>query len=202
MKPLSYAGRIGALALAATALIAGPAFAAPAHHRAAAVFVQTDDVHRNAIVAYDRAADGTLRRAGTYPTGGRGGILDGSVVDHSPPTAHSPTAPAGGCCTRSTRAATRSRCSACTATASAVARCCRRPALPRQRHRARRPRLRPQRPRRRVDPATIISATSPRRGSVRPRPRARTQSRLAVPCDQFRGALLGLDVGKLAGRLE
>jgi hypothetical protein len=70
------------LALAATALIAGPAVAAPAHHGAAAVLVQTDDVHRNVIIAYDRAADGTLRRAGTYPTGGRGGILDGSVVDH------------------------------------------------------------------------------------------------------------------------
>jgi hypothetical protein len=37
---------------------------APAHHRAAALFVQTDDVHRNAIVAYGR------------------GILDGSVGDH------------------------------------------------------------------------------------------------------------------------
>jgi hypothetical protein len=81
-EALSCAGRIGALALAATALIAGPAFAAPAHHGAAAVLVPTDDVHRNAIIAYDRAADGTLRRAGTYPTGGRGGILDGSVVDH------------------------------------------------------------------------------------------------------------------------
>jgi hypothetical protein len=42
-----------------------------------AVFVQTD----NAVVVYDRSADGRLHRAGDYRTGGRGGVLDGSVVD-------------------------------------------------------------------------------------------------------------------------
>ena len=47
-----------------------------------AVFVQTDNPAGNAIVAYDRADDGTLSPAGTYPTGGLGGALDGSVVDH------------------------------------------------------------------------------------------------------------------------
>lgn len=46
------------------------------------VFVQTDAVSGNAITVYDRTADGTLRAAGTYATGGLGGALAGSVVDH------------------------------------------------------------------------------------------------------------------------
>ena len=46
------------------------------------VFVQTDNPAGNAVVAYDRAGDGTLTQAGTYPTGGNGGVLAGSVVDH------------------------------------------------------------------------------------------------------------------------
>jgi 6-phosphogluconolactonase (cycloisomerase 2 family) len=73
--------------LAVTALAAGPAsaaaaqgpFAAGADH---AVFVQTDNTAGNAVVAYHRAADGALALAGTYPTGGLGGQLSGSVVDH------------------------------------------------------------------------------------------------------------------------
>lgn len=79
-----------AAAVAATALFAAPALAAPAdagatadaHGSASAVFVQTDGVAGNAVVAYDRAPDGTLHQAGTYPTGGLGGVLTGSVVDH------------------------------------------------------------------------------------------------------------------------
>lgn len=47
-----------------------------------AVFVQTDNIAGNQIVAYSRAADGTLTPANTYPTGGLGGVLSGSVVDH------------------------------------------------------------------------------------------------------------------------
>ena len=47
-----------------------------------AVFVQTDNVAGNQIVAYHRNADGTLALAGTYATGGLGGVLNGSVVDH------------------------------------------------------------------------------------------------------------------------
>jgi hypothetical protein len=46
------------------------------------VFVQTDNLSGNAVVAYDRADDGTLTQAGAYPTGGDGGVLTGSVVDH------------------------------------------------------------------------------------------------------------------------
>ena len=47
-----------------------------------AVFVQTDNTAGNSVVAYDRAADGTLTKAASYPTGGLGGVLAGSVVDH------------------------------------------------------------------------------------------------------------------------
>ena len=50
--------------------------------RAGAVFVQTDGLAGNAVVVYNRTARGTLRQAGTYPTGGLGGQLTGSVADH------------------------------------------------------------------------------------------------------------------------
>jgi 6-phosphogluconolactonase (cycloisomerase 2 family) len=46
------------------------------------VFVQTDNTAGNQVVAYDRAEDGTLTLAHTYNTGGLGGVLNGSVVDH------------------------------------------------------------------------------------------------------------------------
>jgi 6-phosphogluconolactonase (cycloisomerase 2 family) len=60
-------------------LPSGPAFTNGADH---AVFVQTDNPAGNRIVAYHRNANGTLTLAGTYPTGGRGGVLNGSAVDH------------------------------------------------------------------------------------------------------------------------
>jgi hypothetical protein len=47
------------------------------------VFVQTDNTAGNRVVAYHRAADGVLSPAGTYATNGLGGILAGSVVDHT-----------------------------------------------------------------------------------------------------------------------
>jgi 6-phosphogluconolactonase (cycloisomerase 2 family) len=46
------------------------------------VFVQTDKTAGNQVVAYDRAPGGTLSLAGTFNTGGLGGELNGSVVDH------------------------------------------------------------------------------------------------------------------------
>ena len=78
---------------AAAAAMAVAAFAAPAasastewHHPSPgaynAVFVQTDNLKGNAVVAYQRAWNGTLTLAATYPTGGVGGQLTGSVVDH------------------------------------------------------------------------------------------------------------------------
>jgi 6-phosphogluconolactonase (cycloisomerase 2 family) len=51
-------------------------------HNASAVFVQTDNPSGNEVVAYRRAPDGTLTEAGQYATGGLGGILAGSQVDH------------------------------------------------------------------------------------------------------------------------
>jgi 6-phosphogluconolactonase (cycloisomerase 2 family) len=47
-----------------------------------AVFVQTDNIAGNQIVAYHRDHDGTLDLASTYATKGLGGVLNGSVVDH------------------------------------------------------------------------------------------------------------------------
>jgi 6-phosphogluconolactonase (cycloisomerase 2 family) len=46
------------------------------------VFVQTDNPAGNQVVAYHRNADGTLVGAGAYATGGVGGVLNGSQVDH------------------------------------------------------------------------------------------------------------------------
>jgi 6-phosphogluconolactonase (cycloisomerase 2 family) len=90
-----------AAALALAGFAAPAASAAPVHNAAkrdapkhdagarddlftngGAVFVQTDNVNGNSVVAYRRAADGTLTQAGTYPTGGVGGVLSGSAVDH------------------------------------------------------------------------------------------------------------------------
>lgn len=83
------------LSAAAAAAFAGPAAASPVHqpdqqltHQptlqpAGAVFAQTDNLAGNTIVAYDQAADGTLTQAGVYPTGGLGGQLTGSAVDHT-----------------------------------------------------------------------------------------------------------------------
>jgi Lactonase, 7-bladed beta-propeller len=100
--PGRLAARLGGTAVAATALaasmlaglaaVAGPAAASAASVATAqrqfapgaarAVFVQTDNVAGNQVVAYHRAAGGALALAGTYATGGLGGQLSGSVVDH------------------------------------------------------------------------------------------------------------------------
>ena len=99
MKSIMRTVRVAAavaVATAATALGAGPALAAapatvstpvtaPAAAQAgpeSAVFVQTDNPAGNAVVAYHRGADGRLHQAGVYRTGGKGGVLAGSMVDH------------------------------------------------------------------------------------------------------------------------
>jgi 6-phosphogluconolactonase (cycloisomerase 2 family) len=52
-------------------------------HGAKVVFVQTDEPSGNQIAVYDRGSDGTLTRAGTYPTGGLGGVASpGTESDH------------------------------------------------------------------------------------------------------------------------
>jgi 6-phosphogluconolactonase (cycloisomerase 2 family) len=80
--PLSRLAGAAVLALAAAALLAGPAAAHGSPRSAGALFVQTDDPAGNSVVAYDRDRDGGLRPAGRFRTGGLGGVLDGSVVDH------------------------------------------------------------------------------------------------------------------------
>ena len=88
MKSTARFVTAGAAALAATALLATPSLAVTqgAQHQASRasgeVYVQTDATSGNAIVVYHRNSDGTLTQAGQYATGGLGGILAGSVVDH------------------------------------------------------------------------------------------------------------------------
>jgi WD40 repeat protein len=47
------------------------------------VFVLNDNPSGNQVVAYDADSTGALHQAGVYSTGGLGGILNGSVVDHT-----------------------------------------------------------------------------------------------------------------------
>ena len=81
-------GAAAVIATAALALAAGPAAAAAPRPESNlgsggdAVFVQSDNPAANTVVAYERAADGSLTPANTYATGGLGGVLAGSVVDH------------------------------------------------------------------------------------------------------------------------
>lgn len=82
---------VGSLALGAGLFVAAaPAGASPAvsHQRPddngrGAVFVQTDALTGNQVIAYDRAQDGTLTQAGSYATGGLGGHLTGAAVDNT-----------------------------------------------------------------------------------------------------------------------
>jgi Lactonase, 7-bladed beta-propeller len=46
-----------------------------------ALFVQTDAVSGNQILAYQRGIDGTIALAGTYSTGGAGGVASGATAD-------------------------------------------------------------------------------------------------------------------------
>lgn len=71
--------------LGALAVLAGAASASAGggHGSGRAVFVLTDNLNGNQVVAYDRVGDGRLKQAGTYDTGGNGGQLAGSAVDHT-----------------------------------------------------------------------------------------------------------------------
>jgi len=87
MKPFVRLASSAALAAALVGALAAPALANPSHgaHALGAdhvVFVQTDNTAGNQVVAYDRADNGTLTLADTYNTGGLGGVLNGSAVDH------------------------------------------------------------------------------------------------------------------------
>src|ERR1700744_5095364 len=88
MHHLRRAGALSAMVVAAALATAGTA-AAHGHRSfdfgrssAGAVFVQSDALTGNTVTAYDRGRNGTLTAAATYPTGGDGGQLAGSMVDH------------------------------------------------------------------------------------------------------------------------
>src|SRR5262245_31126413 len=80
MKLVARAAVVGSAVLAAAASFAAPASAHTGW--AHPVFVQNDDTDGNTIVAYDRDSEGKLTKAGSYATGGLGGKLDGTTVDH------------------------------------------------------------------------------------------------------------------------
>ena len=80
------ASAVGVSALIAAAFVIPATSASASDYRpegpSRVVFVQTDNTAGNQVVAYDRASDGTLTLAATYNTGGLGGQLVGSAVDH------------------------------------------------------------------------------------------------------------------------
>jgi 6-phosphogluconolactonase (cycloisomerase 2 family) len=91
-KTLRITGLLTGVATAATAAIAfaGPAAATTGSgpgnpggpNDGHAVFVQTDQTAGNQVAAYREDRDGTLTLAGTFATGGNGGVLATSVIDH------------------------------------------------------------------------------------------------------------------------
>jgi 6-phosphogluconolactonase (cycloisomerase 2 family) len=81
MKSLTRIVATASFAAVLTGALAAPALA-DSRHSDHSVFVQTDAVSGNQVIAYDRADDGTLTFAHAYATSGNGGALAGSVVDH------------------------------------------------------------------------------------------------------------------------
>jgi 6-phosphogluconolactonase (cycloisomerase 2 family) len=80
-------GGAAAFIAAALAIASGTASASATpsarwHGAGRSVFVQTDNPAGNEVVAYHRGPGGGLTQAGVYATGGLGGILAGSQVDH------------------------------------------------------------------------------------------------------------------------
>lgn len=82
MSVLTRTTALAGVILAVGALTAVHASAAERDNAGAGVvFVQNDALDGNDVIAYDRHADGSLRQAGSYATGGKGGRLEGAVVD-------------------------------------------------------------------------------------------------------------------------
>jgi 6-phosphogluconolactonase (cycloisomerase 2 family) len=84
MKIVTRLATVAVAALAGTSLAVAPSRAAPARQSPSTttVFVQNDSTSGNTVFAYDRTAGGGLEQVGSYATGGDGGVLAGSVVDH------------------------------------------------------------------------------------------------------------------------
>src|SRR3954453_18418148 len=87
MNPLLRLAALAGAGAAATALLAAPAHATTERDgpHDAPVFVQNDDPNGNTIFAYDRTSTGRLVPAGSYATGGRGGVLTRSAAPPPPP---------------------------------------------------------------------------------------------------------------------
>jgi hypothetical protein len=82
LATLIFASLLVALAITQSAATKNPR---SHHHRGGqhAVFVQTNEPTGNRIVVFDRAANGELSQAGTYATGGNGGVAaPGDESDH------------------------------------------------------------------------------------------------------------------------
>ncbi|GIM93003.1 lactonase family protein [Paractinoplanes toevensis] len=77
MNNTTRAAAVAGAVLAATATTAGPASASTRHHPAGGVFVQTNALDGNSIVAFDEH----LHALATYSTGGRGGLQTGAAAD-------------------------------------------------------------------------------------------------------------------------
>jgi 6-phosphogluconolactonase (cycloisomerase 2 family) len=75
---LATAGLLAAVPAAASAT----ELTRPPHHAPSPAFVLANQAGGNAVAVYDRGSDGSLTAAGRYATGGAGGSLTGSVVDH------------------------------------------------------------------------------------------------------------------------
>lgn len=82
MKRFTRLATLAATATAASGLLTAPALADDAS-TTHAVFVQTDEVNGNHVAAYRQAADGSLTFTHSYLTGGNGGVLPNSVIDHT-----------------------------------------------------------------------------------------------------------------------
>jgi 6-phosphogluconolactonase (cycloisomerase 2 family) len=83
LRPLSVAAFTLGISLG-VAGIAGATGATTRHAdspSAHALFIQTDGTAGNRILAYQRAADGTVSLAGTYATGGLGAVAAGATAD-------------------------------------------------------------------------------------------------------------------------
>ena len=111
MNRLAHISALLALGPAAALALAAPAAAHPTEHRTSqpALFVQTDALTGNSVVAYARTSDGTLQPEGNDATGGLGGILRRcrrrpSGIPRAALRYDRPTA----CCSPPTPAATRS----------------------------------------------------------------------------------------------
>jgi 6-phosphogluconolactonase (cycloisomerase 2 family) len=82
IRPLGLTAAAAGLGVALTAGLTGVAGATPTPPPPTpALFVQTDALSGNQILAYQQASDGTISLAGTYASGGLGGLETGAVAD-------------------------------------------------------------------------------------------------------------------------